>query len=267
MRRERGLIVGVEIGPVHSHHDLAPYAHDLANPRTKQVPGDHARVAQQPVDLFDRRLGEQPTRLRERLTDQGHRKRRPGHDPERSIGQREDAFRVQVIDQYALQEFMNEIRSLLRRPHRSARQMILHPASRKLSNSGVFESRKMRGFLSLECNKVLWNDAWSKCLLGLAPKSRYVGVVRARLKSRDDPIRRVYSVPADAGVAGPSAFHIVYHMTLLFCAGSRPSISSIDAALGSQCLSHAGERVVRKHGVLRLAERERVHALRVGVDV
>ena len=42
---------------------------------------------------------------------------------------------------------MNEIRSLLRRPHRSARQMILHPASRRLSNSGVFESRKMRGFL------------------------------------------------------------------------------------------------------------------------
>ncbi len=39
MQRERGLIVGVEVGPVHRHHDLAPLAHDLANPRTEQLPG------------------------------------------------------------------------------------------------------------------------------------------------------------------------------------------------------------------------------------
>ena len=67
MQRERGLIVGVGISPVHRHHDLAPRAHDRADPRTEQVPGDYARVAQQPVDLFDRRLGEQATRPRERL--------------------------------------------------------------------------------------------------------------------------------------------------------------------------------------------------------
>jgi hypothetical protein len=82
-----GLVVGVEVGPVHRHDDLAPRAHHLANPRTEQVPRNHARVAQQPVDLFDRRLGEQSPRLRERLPDQGNGKRRPGHDPERSIGQ------------------------------------------------------------------------------------------------------------------------------------------------------------------------------------
>ncbi len=35
MQREGGLIVGVEVGPVHRHHDLAPLAHDLANPRTE----------------------------------------------------------------------------------------------------------------------------------------------------------------------------------------------------------------------------------------
>jgi hypothetical protein len=92
MQRERGLIVGVEIGPVHRQHDLAPRAHDRANPRTEQVPGDHARVAQQPVDLFDRRLGEQATRVRERVTDQRNGKRRPGHDTERSVGQRQDAL-------------------------------------------------------------------------------------------------------------------------------------------------------------------------------
>jgi len=32
MQRERRLIVGVEIGPVHRHDDLAPLAHDLVNP-------------------------------------------------------------------------------------------------------------------------------------------------------------------------------------------------------------------------------------------
>ena len=98
MQRERGLIVGVEIGPVHRHDDLAPRPHRLANPRTEQVPRDHARVAQQPVDLFDRRLGDQAARRRQRLPDQGHRQRRPGHDPERSIGQGQDALGVQVVD-------------------------------------------------------------------------------------------------------------------------------------------------------------------------
>ena len=145
MQRERGLIVGVEIGPVHRHHNLAPRAHGLPNPRIEQVPGDHARVAHEPVDLFDRRLGEQATRLRERLTDQRNRKRRPGHDPERSVGQREDALGVQVVDEYAAQEFMNKIRSLLRPPHGSPSRMILHPAKRRLSNSGLFESRKNDG--------------------------------------------------------------------------------------------------------------------------
>ena len=81
MQRERGLIVGVEVGPVHRHHNLAPLAHDLANPRTEQLPGDHARVAQQPIDLFDRGLGEQSTRLRERLADQGNRERKPRSSP------------------------------------------------------------------------------------------------------------------------------------------------------------------------------------------
>ena len=105
MQRQRGLVVGVEIGPVHRHHDLGPWADDLGNPGTEQVPRDHARVAQQPVDLLDRRLGEQPASLREPLPDQRHRQRRPGHDPDRSIGQREDALDVQVVDEHTVQKF------------------------------------------------------------------------------------------------------------------------------------------------------------------
>src|SRR5208283_4795545 len=117
-------------------------AHDLANPRTEQFPRDHARIAQQPIDLFDGGLGEQSTRLRERLPDHGNRKRRPSHDPERSIGQREDALGVHVVDEDAVQEFMNKIKSLLRRAHTSPSRLILHPAKRRLSNSGPFESRE-----------------------------------------------------------------------------------------------------------------------------
>ena len=117
MQRERGLVVGVEVGPVHRHDDLAPLAHHLANPRGEQVPGDHARVAQQAIDLFDRGLGEQSARLRERLPDQGNCERRPGHHPERSIGQRQHALGVQVVDKHPFQELMNEIKSLLRRSH------------------------------------------------------------------------------------------------------------------------------------------------------
>ncbi len=35
---ERGLVVGVEIGPVHRHDDRLALAHDLANPWREQVP-------------------------------------------------------------------------------------------------------------------------------------------------------------------------------------------------------------------------------------
>jgi len=132
MQRERGLIVVVEIGPVHRHHDLAPPAHDLANPGPEQVPGDHARVAQQPVDLLDRGPGEQSPRLCERLTDQRNRKRRPAHDPERSIGQRRDALGVHVVDEHPVQKFMNEIKSLLRRSHNFPSRLILRQADRRI---------------------------------------------------------------------------------------------------------------------------------------
>jgi hypothetical protein len=58
-----------EIGPIHRHNDLASFAHDLAHPRGEQVPGRDARIAEQPVDLFDPRLRQNSPRLRQRLTD------------------------------------------------------------------------------------------------------------------------------------------------------------------------------------------------------
>jgi hypothetical protein len=107
-----------EIGPIHRHRDFGPWPDDLADPRSEQVPGDNSRVAQQPVDLLDRRLGDQSARRRQRLTDQGHRQRRPRHNAEHAIGQRKDALRMQVVDEHAVQKIMNKIKSLLRRSHR-----------------------------------------------------------------------------------------------------------------------------------------------------
>ena len=94
MQGKGGLVVGVKVGPIHRHDDLASFAHDLAHPCGEQVPGDDACIAEQPVDLFDPRLRQNSPRLRQRLTDQRDRQRRRRHDPERPIGQRENTLGV-----------------------------------------------------------------------------------------------------------------------------------------------------------------------------
>ena len=60
VQSERGLIVGVEIGPVHRHDDRLALTHDLANPWRETVPYDDPGVAQQAIDLFDRVLSIRP---------------------------------------------------------------------------------------------------------------------------------------------------------------------------------------------------------------
>ena len=39
VQRERGLVVGVEVGPVHRHDDLAPLAHHLATHEANKSQG------------------------------------------------------------------------------------------------------------------------------------------------------------------------------------------------------------------------------------
>jgi hypothetical protein len=56
---------------------------------------------------------------------QGNRQASPAHHLERSIGQRQHAPGVQILDEYAVQEFMNEINTLLRRAHQSPGRLIL----------------------------------------------------------------------------------------------------------------------------------------------
>jgi hypothetical protein len=82
---ELGLIVGVEIGPIHRHHDRLALAYDLARPWREQVPYDDPGVAQQAIDLFDRVSVRQTARLRQRMPDDPTT---PPQNPQRPIGQR-----------------------------------------------------------------------------------------------------------------------------------------------------------------------------------
>ena len=52
---------------------------------------------------------------------------------------------MQILDENAVQEFMNEIKSLLRRTHKSPSRLILPTGDRGIPNSGFFESRENEG--------------------------------------------------------------------------------------------------------------------------
>ena len=97
VERERRLSVAIEIGPVHGDDDLASCSNHAGHPVREAVPDVDARVAEQPVDLLDRVLGDQTTRLRQRLPDRGHRQRHARHHTQRRPGQCLDPLGVQVV--------------------------------------------------------------------------------------------------------------------------------------------------------------------------
>ena len=67
LERQGGLAVGVVVGPVHRHHDVGARPDHLRDPCGEDVPRLDPGIAQQPVDLFDRMLGEKAARLGEDL--------------------------------------------------------------------------------------------------------------------------------------------------------------------------------------------------------
>ena len=98
MQRERGLIVGIEIRPVHRHDDVAPRSNDFGTHDPNNSQGATPALLQQPVDLLDRRLRDQSARRRQRLSDQANRESRPRHHSNVAIRQRQNAFGVQVVN-------------------------------------------------------------------------------------------------------------------------------------------------------------------------
>ena len=109
---QRRLIVGVEIGPVHGDDDRLPLANDLRHPGRKHIPNDDALIAQQPIDLLDGVLAEQPARLRQGLADDRHRQRSTRHHPERTVRQGLHPLRVEVFGKYTVEIVLNEINTL-----------------------------------------------------------------------------------------------------------------------------------------------------------
>ena len=67
---ERGLLVVVEIGPIHGHQRRLPPGELVRHPTRETVPHVDAVVAQHPIDLIDRVLGHQSLCEGERLPDQ-----------------------------------------------------------------------------------------------------------------------------------------------------------------------------------------------------
>ena len=63
-QNQRRLVVMGEVGPVHRHQDIGPRADLLRNLTGEAVPHVYARVAHQTINLLDRMLGYQTTRLR-----------------------------------------------------------------------------------------------------------------------------------------------------------------------------------------------------------
>ena len=57
---ERGLAVGVEVGPVQGNGDLRPLADDEGHPMAQQGIDIDPLVGQHAVDLLDRVFGGQP---------------------------------------------------------------------------------------------------------------------------------------------------------------------------------------------------------------
>jgi hypothetical protein len=95
-QHQRGLVVMVEVGPVHRHQSFPPCADLVRNPTGKALPNVDSGVAEQAVHLLDRMLGHQAPGLRQRLADQRHRQRRRPHHPERRARQRGNPLRVQI---------------------------------------------------------------------------------------------------------------------------------------------------------------------------
>src|SRR5690242_6383978 len=87
----------VEVGPVHRYQNLLARPDLVRNPTGKALPHVDAMVAEQPVHLLDRMLGDQAPSLRQRLANHRYRQRRCLHYPERRARQRGNPLRVQVF--------------------------------------------------------------------------------------------------------------------------------------------------------------------------
>jgi hypothetical protein len=112
MQRKRCLVVGVEVGPVHRHHDLGARGDEVLHPGLEQIPDLDALIAEQPVDLLDRVFVGDAARLRHAVADHGHGERSVGHHAKRGVAQRQHTLGVQIPAEHAPDEFLNSFNPL-----------------------------------------------------------------------------------------------------------------------------------------------------------
>ena len=106
-QHERGVAVGVEVGPVEGDGDFRPLADDERHPMGQQGIDIDCRVGQHAIDLLDGVFGVQSTRQRQALPDQCDRHRGGVDRPQRGAGQREDALGMQAVTEQAFQEALD----------------------------------------------------------------------------------------------------------------------------------------------------------------
>ena len=120
VERQRRLITGGELGPVHRDDEIAARADRLLDPEREQSPDADALVSQETIDLLDRMLGRLAAGLRQRLTDDGDRERDARHPAEHRMRQRTDPLGVQALAEQGGEVVLNEFKPLRSRPHGAA---------------------------------------------------------------------------------------------------------------------------------------------------
>ena len=122
---DRGLLIRIEVGPVHRNLYVAARPHHVTDPVEQDGVDVDPIVGQQPVHLLDRVFGDQAARQCEPLTDRIDRQRRGSDDPERGVGERQHAFGMRIAVEQAGQEAVH----VLQKP-RVLSGFIVYPAHR-----------------------------------------------------------------------------------------------------------------------------------------
>src|SRR6202162_5414439 len=121
-QHDGGLFVGIEVGPVHGHHDAVPRANDERHPAHQNIVDVDRRIGQQPVDLLDRMLGFQTTGGGEALANRTDRQRAAVQHAKGGIAEGIDTLGVKILLQQAAENVVNcLVRETLPDDHSSSR--------------------------------------------------------------------------------------------------------------------------------------------------
>jgi len=108
-QHDGGLVIGIEVGPIHCHDDGRAGADDVRHPQGQDVIDIDAIVGQQPVYLFDRMLGRQAARRGQSVPDGGDHERGAVQHADRGIAQAVDTFGMQIMFEYVAEHAMHRV--------------------------------------------------------------------------------------------------------------------------------------------------------------